>query len=452
MEAPNPNKRLRRGPPSSSAPSSLTDFNQNHVDQIISSFLSLPDLPSLSSSRSISSSFDRAIEKLLESSADESTQDRINDRGLRLASLLHESSKRCARKLANTRNASSWALPHDLTITVFSMLDAKSLMRASACCIMFKKCAMDPLCYSHIDLTTGNAGTRIVRNMILTAGKELRSLKVGCPGESSKAVLSGSCLTPLFHNRGCIGKLLRSLHLYDNKWLDKNFLLRALSVCSNLTDLKIVGLHFMSLDKVLGLLTNKCEHLFLEKQIGYSGRLSFNLDTPFERNCPYLTSLSLIGFDLGDMKTYHLFKGLAKLKYLNISRTYSITGRFLRHFGNDFRGSLLETLILRDCDSLEKKTVCNFLDSLLMSKTNFRFIRHIDVSNDHGLINEGRRCTKPKFPLEELREERPVLTFVAYFRSPSLSLSSSSSTSSFSSSTTLSPSSSSSSSSESEDD
>lgn len=199
------------------------------------------------------------------------------------------------------------------------MLDAKSLMRASACCIMFKKCAMDPLCYSHIDLTTGNAGTRIVRNMILTAGKELRwnalsliflvpvfflmkafpiffsicynwvfliislgfvdsfrSLKVGCPGESSKAVLSGSCLTPLFHNRGCIGyslyyqnsigltihrnwfrgfliwccfiffhwirKLLRSLHLYDNKWLDKNFLLRALSVCSNLTDLKIVGL------------------------------------------------------------------------------------------------------------------------------------------------------------------------------------------------------------------
>ncbi|KAJ4874145.1 F-box protein [Raphanus sativus] len=89
MEAPNPNKRLRRGPPSSSGPSSLPtvpDFNQNHVDLIISSFLSLPDLPLLSSSRSVSNSFDRAIEKLLESSADESVQDRINDRGLRLDS------------------------------------------------------------------------------------------------------------------------------------------------------------------------------------------------------------------------------------------------------------------------------------------------------------------------------------------------------------------------------
>lgn len=54
------------------------------------------------------------------------------------------------------------------------MLDAKSLMRASACCIMFKKCTMDPLCYSHIDLTAGNAGTGIMRRMILNAGKELR--------------------------------------------------------------------------------------------------------------------------------------------------------------------------------------------------------------------------------------------------------------------------------------
>ncbi|KAL0712148.1 hypothetical protein Bca4012_019126 [Brassica carinata] len=210
MEAPNPNKRLRRDPPSSSGPSSLPsvpDLNQNHVDLIISSFLSLPDLPSLSSSLSISNSFDRAIEKQLQSFADESVQDGINDRGIKLASLFHESTKRCARKLAADRNSSSWALPYELTIKVFSMLDTKSLVRASACCTMFKKCAMDPLCYSHIELP-GSAGNRIVRRMILNARKELR-------------------------------KLLRSLHLYDNRCLDKNFLLRALSICSNLTELKI---------------------------------------------------------------------------------------------------------------------------------------------------------------------------------------------------------------------
>lgn len=117
MEAPNPNKRLRRDPPSSSGPSSLPsvpDFNQNHVDLIISSFLSLPDLPSLS----ITKSFDRAIEKLLESSADESVQDGINDRGIKLASLLHESTERCARKLAADRNSSSWSLPYELTVKV----------------------------------------------------------------------------------------------------------------------------------------------------------------------------------------------------------------------------------------------------------------------------------------------------------------------------------------------
>lgn len=54
------------------------------------------------------------------------------------------------------------------------MVDKKSLMRASACCIMFKKYAMDPLCYSHTDLTTETVENRIVRNMILNAGKELR--------------------------------------------------------------------------------------------------------------------------------------------------------------------------------------------------------------------------------------------------------------------------------------
>lgn len=61
----------------------------------------------------------------------------------------------------------------DFFFQVFSMLDTKYLVRASACCTMFKKCAMDPLCYSHIELP-GNAGNKNVRRMILNAGKELR--------------------------------------------------------------------------------------------------------------------------------------------------------------------------------------------------------------------------------------------------------------------------------------
>ncbi|XP_013624093.1 PREDICTED: F-box protein At4g02760-like [Brassica oleracea var. oleracea] len=195
MEAPYPNKRHRRDLPpcvpfSPSGPSSLPsvpDFNQNHVHLIISSLLFLPDLPSLS----ISHSFDRAIEKLLESSSDDDRM-RIKERGFRLASLRFFMSLRKGA-LRNTPlstipvhgnsllNSPSRDCLRIWIIQVFSMLDAKSLMRASACCIMFKKCTMDPLCYSHIDLTAGNAGTGIMRRMILNAGKELRSFKVGCP-------------------------------------------------------------------------------------------------------------------------------------------------------------------------------------------------------------------------------------------------------------------------------
>jgi len=61
-------------------------------------------------------------------------------------------------------------------IQVFSMLDTKSLMQASACCTMFNKCAMDRVCYSHIDLTTAaeDVDNGVVCVMIHRAGKELR--------------------------------------------------------------------------------------------------------------------------------------------------------------------------------------------------------------------------------------------------------------------------------------
>ncbi|XP_019084360.1 PREDICTED: F-box protein At4g02760-like [Camelina sativa] len=98
---------------------------------------------------------------------------------------------------------------------------------------------------------------------------------------------------------------------------------------------------------------------------------------------------------------------------------------------DDCIDSLLETLILRDCNSLEERDVCLFLNSLLIG--NFRFIRHIDVSNEAGLIYGNKPCSKPVFPLEKLNEERPGITFVAEFRTPPAAGSSSSSSSSSSS-------------------
>ncbi|CAE6139657.1 unnamed protein product [Arabidopsis arenosa] len=315
-------------------------FDLNHVDLIISSFLSLPDLPSLSSPLSIGCSFDRVVEKLLEASDDDS----VHDRTLQLASLLQDTTKRLSRKHASLHNSNSWLLPHELTIKVFSLVDTKSLMQASACCTMFKKCANDSFCYSNIDLTNVNVKSRVVRSMIFKAVKELRDVD--------------------------------------------------------------------SLDKVLDCLTRKCQHLFLEKQllekqIGPASSISI-CGSSFERNCPNITSLSLIGFGLSDKKVYLLIKGLRKLKYLNLSRNSIIKGRFLRDVNHDCKDSLLETLILRDCNSIEERNVCQFLDSLLLVG-HLRFIRHIDVSNEAGLIYGGKRCSKPKFPLEELNEERPVM-------------------------------------------
>lgn len=56
------------------------------------------------------------------------------------------------------------------------MLDTKSLMRVMACCTMFHKYAMDPSCYSHINLTTSakNVNGEVVCTMIHRAGKQLR--------------------------------------------------------------------------------------------------------------------------------------------------------------------------------------------------------------------------------------------------------------------------------------
>ncbi|CAL9233229.1 unnamed protein product [Arabidopsis halleri] len=417
MDSPNPPTQ------SPNSVRTLPGSNHSHTDSIISSLLSFPD----SSTISISCSFDRVLDRALASaSADESVQDRLVDRTLELASLLLDSTKRCFRKRASVHNSNSWFLPPELTIKVFSMLDTKSLMQAAVCCTMFNKCAMDRLCYSHIDLTTSAryADKGVVSTMINRAGKELRSLKLGrvvrtAGSDSTAPLLSGSCLSPLAYNHGFLGSRLRSLRLYNLRPMKYRSLCDALSVCPNITDLRIVGLYNLT-EELFNSLTKKCrliENLFLETY-GYPRTLETKTGSSlveFVTNCPNLTSLTLIRFGLTDDWARNLAESCRKVKYLNLSRSPTIKGRFLREVGPSCKESLLKTLIMRNCPKLQEKEMLEFCNSLLTG--NFKFIRHIDVSSNRGLASSdrGKRCNKPNFPLERLKEERSDVTFVADF-------------------------------------
>lgn len=56
------------------------------------------------------------------------------------------------------------------------MLDTQSLCYASATCLLFSKCAKDPMCYANLDLTTlvPKVNNAVVATMIQRAGKGLR--------------------------------------------------------------------------------------------------------------------------------------------------------------------------------------------------------------------------------------------------------------------------------------
>ncbi|CAF2125563.1 unnamed protein product [Brassica napus] len=370
------------------SPTSPTQNSSSvHADSIISSLLSFPD----SSPLSIASSFRRELEQALASASDDaSVQERLVDRTLQLVSLLLESTKRSFRKRATAHNSSAWFLPPELTVKVFSMVDTKSLMRAAACCTMFNTCAMDRFAYAHVDLTTATSqvDSKVVCNLIHRAGKELR-------------------------NR------LKSLGLYNIRSMNSSF--EVLSVCSNLTDLRIVGLNnpFMHLFKIL---TEKCrliEYLFIETyQLP-----STIIDTvkgshliKFVTNSPNLTSLRLIRFRLTDEVARILAQSSRTLEYLNLSRSPTINGRFLRDVRNRCKESPLKTLIVRNCLKLQEVQVLELCNSLI--KGNFKSIRHIDVSNKRGLVSDdGKRSYKPKFPLQKLKEERSDVTLVAEFPS-----------------------------------
>ncbi|XP_031272205.1 F-box protein SKIP17-like [Pistacia vera] len=439
----------------SSAPSQIPNANastkQNpSMDDLLETFLDMADSPSLS----IGLSFDR----LIDSTPCDADQSLLIDRALKLGSLLLEAGNRSARKRASKHNSLAWALPPDLTIKVFSMLDTQSLCYAAATCSMFYKCAMDPLCYANIDLRTivPRVNNAVVSTMIQRAGRSLQSLQLGIvPGPTASPwscqslvytirnsvdvssfswndkktrqgkesfILTRTCLNPLSGESGAPGSLLRRLHLYNIERMDKTSLCMALSACPSLLDLEIVGLH-VELRQTLMSVSVSCpliERLFFESsKTGRDDSLKSPTCVDFVNNCPHLTSLALRGFKLPDYKVRILVKGLRKLKYVDFSTSYSITGTFLRNLGSGIGGNLLEVLILRDCMHLKEMEVARFLTAVLSG--DFKFLRHIDVSNREGLASEGdwyMRCFNSRIiPLKEVSKERPDLCLLAEFPS-----------------------------------
>ncbi|KHN10672.1 F-box protein SKIP17 [Glycine soja] len=381
--------------------------NLGEVERRLEAFLSLSHVASLS--------LDLSFERLLQSLPSDSDSDLI-DRALKMASLLLDAAKHSSRKRASNHNSLSWPLPPDLTIKVFSMLDTQSLCYASATCLLFSKCAKDPMCYANLDLTTlvPKVNNAVVATMIQRAGKGLRSLKLGvvpsaatslgsCPpfvctirnaivevpnfswndkrsrqGRES-SILTRCCLSPLSGDGGAPGALLRKLHLYNIERMDNASLGAALSACPSLLDLEIVGLH-VELRQTLMSVSANChliEHLFF------------------------------------------LVFGFRKLKYVDFSTSYSITGNFLRNLGSCNGGNLLEVLILRDCMHLKEMEVARLLTAILAG--DFKLLVHLDISNREGLASEAdwyHRCYNSSImPTKQVLEARPDMCLVAEYPS-----------------------------------
>ncbi|KAA8543246.1 hypothetical protein F0562_021259 [Nyssa sinensis] len=422
----------------------------DQMDRLLESFIVLSD----SSTLSLDLSFDR----LLESRACDSDQNDMIERALRLGSVLLEAGKRAARKRASVHNAVVWALPPDLTIKVFSLLDTQSVCYAAATCSLFYKCAIDPLCYANIDLTAvvPKVNNAVVSTMIQRAGKALQSLKLGIvPGPTASAgssqplvytirnsadasgfswndkrsrqgkessFLTRSCLISLIGDSGGPGALLRRLHLYNIERMDNTALCAALSACPSLVDLEIVGLH-VELRQTLESVGKNCqliERLFFESsKTGRDDSLKLPTCSYLVNNCPRLSSLALRGFKLHDYKARVLVKGFRRLKYVDFSTSYSITGAFLRNLGGSASGNLLEALILRDCMHLKELEVARFFTAVLAG--DFKLLRHLDISNREGLASEGdwyNRCYNSSvIPVKQLLEERPDFCLLAEFPS-----------------------------------
>lgn len=414
------------------------------MDLLLEAFLGLSDSSSIC--------IDFSFERLLDSLPSDLDQTRLIDRALKMGTFLLEAGKRSARKRATKHNSVVWALPPDLTIKVFSMLDAQSLCYATATCSMFHKCAMDPSCYANIDLTTVSprVNNAVVSTMIHRAGNSLQSLKLGIvPGPTASpgscqplvynvtnfswndkrsrqgkesSVLTRSCLSPL-GGASTPGMLLKTLHLYNIERMDSPSLRAALSACPSLLDLEIVGLHVELRQTLMSVIENcqLIERLFFESsKTGRDDSLKSPTCVDLVHKCPRLVSLALRGFKLHDYKVRILIKGLRRLKYVDFSTSYSITGSFLRNlYNSSIGGNLLEVLILRDCMHLKEVEVARFMTSLLAG--DFKFLRHLDISNREGLASEGdwyERCYNSRIiPIEQVMRERPDVCLLADFPS-----------------------------------
>ncbi|XP_026434983.1 F-box protein At4g02760-like [Papaver somniferum] len=422
------------------------------MDNLLEKFLGLSSLDNYNTS--VSASIELSLERLLESRVSELYQDQLIENTLKMGSILLEVGKRAQRNRFSKHNSVCWALSHDLTIKVFAMLDTQSLCSAAATCWMFNKCAMNPLCYADIDLTTvvPRVNNAVVATMIHRAGKRLRSLKLGvlsspttfsgnsgpmvygidssvdagfsrnnkrsCQGKDSY-VLSRSCLTFLSLDGGASGALLKKLHLYNVDKMDNTALRVALSVCQALTDFKIVGL-VTELKQTLESVSTTCpnlECLLIESyKTGRDDSLKSTTCVGFVNSCPRLTSLALRGFILQDYKIRILMKGFRKLKFVDLSTSYSITGTFLRNLGTGTSGHQLEVLILRECMHLKEVEVGRLLTAVLSG--GFKFLKHLDISNKEGLASDHDwydRCYSPSIPVKRVMEERPGLCLVAVF-------------------------------------
>lgn len=416
------------------------------MDRLLEAFLAPAD-PSVA--------LDISLERLLDARAEEVEKDQMIEGAMRMGIALLEVAKRAARRRAASHNSASWPLPPDLTVKVFSMLDTRSVCHAGATCSMFNKCAIDPLCYANIDLTATvpKINNAVVSTMIQRAGKNLQSLKLGIwPTPTSmpefnrpmsyttrnsidtsglswterrprqgkeSSVLTRSCLLALSVDDGAAGALLRRLHLYNIDKMDSSALCSALSACQSLIDLEVIGLH-IELKRTLDSVSSYChliERLFLESsETGRDDSLKPSTCVDLVDGCPNLTSLALRGFKLHDHKVRTLVKGFQRLKFLDLSTSYSITGTFLRNLGNGTNTNTLEVLILRDCLHLKEVEVARFFAALLAGGC--KLLRYLDISNKDGLSAEddwNDRCYNPGIPVSKVLQERPDICLLAEF-------------------------------------
>eukprot|EP00250_Pteridium_aquilinum_P013515 c21383_g1_i4 orf=103-918(+) len=251
MENPYPN------PNPKSPIANLTPNTQRLVEALMETILSTPDLALPSSSSHVSNALEQA---LLRRSDGEKVD--LLERSVFLGTYLQDVAYRLWRKHDSFCNSAIWPLTYDLTIKVFSLVGMHSLCQAAASCSLFNKVAMEPACYSDIDLTDRNlrVDNNTVAKLIERAGKHLRSLKLGILaaqnkeshgisnlGDAWRAVngnifLSKSCLEPLVASRGAAGALLQTLHLQNVTELDSRNVCKVIAACPGLLDLEIVGL------------------------------------------------------------------------------------------------------------------------------------------------------------------------------------------------------------------